>query len=223
MLPVIFEWYVICVICVDEIKLIDHHFAAIELENALNKALKENGIYTETVGEIDKTTIKTDTLLSVMASVTAMESTHNVTLPETVRQKNKVAHVICDIRNAVLADKWDTVKALLEETLDSGLGTIPEASRLEIQTVRRELENKQIIATLEKSLNTGKLEGTPGSANLSNVSCDHLITAIHSCNALTPRTELAKLLLKTAEAMYELRKLLATQINIQWKQVSVPH
>lgn len=201
-----------------EMKSVENHFAVLKLETDLTRLLKENGIQSEVIGSIDKALIKTEELQAALQLKADME-TAQLTLPEAVVKLGKIGTLVVDMRQAVLADKWDTISAMLEDTLNGGLGTLPEYTRGEILIVRRELENRWIISTLTNALQTGKLEGELGKANLKNVSCEHLMSYISTAKSLNPRTDFALLLLYTAECIHPLRKLIC-QPEIDWPAVS---
>eukprot|EP01032_Pedospumella_encystans_P011457 gene11457-13319_t len=201
-----------------EIKSIENHFLVLKLEVDLTKLLKEHGIQSEVIGSIDKELIKTDELQAALQIKTDMEETGMV-LPEAVQKLGRIAQLVVEMRQAVLAEKWDTISAMLEETLNGGLGTLPEYTRGEILIVRKELENRWIVSNLTNALQTGKLEGELGKTNLANVSCEHLMSYISTAKSLNPRTDFALLLLYTAESIYPLRKLL-TQSEVDWPAAS---
>jgi hypothetical protein len=200
-----------------ELRSIDDHFAVLKLEVDLARLLKEGGIQSEVIGSIDKDAIKTEELAAAVGIVGEMEGA-GLTLPEAIVKMASVARLVINVRSAVLADQWDTISAMLEETLNGGLGTLPEYTRGEILVVRRELENRWIISNLTSALQTGKLEGELGKANIGNVSCEHLMSYITTAKSLNPRTEFALLLLHTAECIYPLRKLIC-QAEVDWAAV----
>lgn len=201
-----------------EMKSVENHFAVLKLEADLGRLLKQDGIQSEVIGSIDKALIKTEELQAALQLKADMEGA-KLTLPEAVVKLSRIAHLVVDMRQAVLADKWDSISAMLEDTLNGGLGTLPEYTRGEILIVRRELENRWIISTLTNALQTGKLEGELGKTNLKNVSCEHLMSYISTAKSLNPRTDFALLLLFTAECILPLRKLIC-QPEIDWLAVS---
>ncbi|KAJ1442109.1 hypothetical protein B484DRAFT_80698 [Ochromonadaceae sp. CCMP2298] len=197
-----------------EIGAIETHFSVLQLQEAFDKALRADGIQSvqsEVVGEIDKKGIKTEALEGVLGRLREMEGGEGGgsagVLPEALYGMARTAHVVLDLRTAVLGDRWDDISALLEETLNGGLG-MGDYTRGEIQVVRREVEHRWIVTNLTAALQQGRLEGELGNVNLRGVSCEHLTSYISTARSLNPRTEFAVLLLHTAEVIHPLRKLL---------------
>lgn len=190
-----------------ESKSIEHHFAVIALEKRLNEKLGGSGMKINVDGTIDIKSVVTTELQDVLEQATNLDLS-NMSLPLHLKMLRKVGMLILDIRQALLKDEWTKINTLLEETLGGDLTFWPEACRLEIQTVRKESENKYIINALTNGLLQGKLDGEVGKTNLSSVSNFHLTNCIELAKSLGARTEIAKSLVWTAEAMYGLRELL---------------
>jgi myosin heavy subunit len=189
-----------------EVKAVEHHFSVIELEKNLNEALAEHGAHLASDGNIDKSSIKTEHLREVLEKATNLDLS-NLSLPKHLKSLRKVGMLIYDIRVALMKEQWDAMSSLLEETLSSE-GAWPECCTLEIQAVRREVENRWIINNLTSALMTGKLEGAVGETNLSKVAFSHLPSFVETAKSLNPRTEASLSLVRTVETIQQLRAVL---------------
>ena len=205
---------------VDELDLLQNHVTMIQLEGEVSKALLEHGVSSnDMVGQIDLSAIRTDGLELVLARKDALLKATNSTLPPHVEKLCKAAHLMLDIRRAILKNMWDGVPALLEEALTGTYHPLPEACRQEVQAIRLECENRWIISSISTALDSGKLEGTFDTFHgTSDVNCDHLRLAITACQTLTPRTDEAISLLKTAEEILNLRSMVVEE-HVDWQRV----
>ncbi|RYG70268.1 hypothetical protein EON64_00640, partial [archaeon] len=205
-----------------EIKAIEHHFGVIELEKELNVSLTQHGAQLNESGTIDRDAIKIDKLQEVLDLAASMDMS-NLSLPKHLKVLRKVGMLILDIRTAIVKDQWDAMSSLLEETLSGEISIWPEYSKVEIQAVRREVENRWIISNLSSALATGRLEGELGGAEINKVTYHHLLSYVETAKSLNPRTEVSLSLIRTVEVMYTLREVLVKahthEENVNWTHV----
>lgn len=130
--------------------------------DALTEAmrLKVSNIYTSL----------TDGMGSILTSpsVDASEDTLSPKSPQTnitiedLESLFLFTQLMLDLRVGFLRQDWDNIPSMLEKVMSlSSSGkvcNIPEACRLEIQTIRYEVENKWIISSIRSALLQGKLD-----------------------------------------------------------------
>jgi hypothetical protein len=199
-----------------EIATVQHHFAAVELENSFTKALQENGITSAMIGRNDWSNIRVDDLKSAINTKSEFDAAMKA-LPASTQNLFKVAHLIMEMRSAIISSVYEALSPLIEEAVTL-FKHMPEVSRLEVEAVRYELENRWIISSMTDALKQGRLEGTLGNVKLGSVSYEHLDTAIRDYVSMNPRTEEAKRLVQTAQTILPIRKLLCTT-PVDWKAV----
>jgi hypothetical protein len=199
-----------------EISTVEHHFAATDLENNISKALQENGMTTAMIGLSDWSKIRVDDLRAAIDSKRRFDAEMKP-LPHAVHNLFKVAHLIFEMRSAIVSNIYEALSPLIEESVTL-LKHMPEFSRAEVEAVRYELENRWIITNMTEALRQGRLEGSVGGVRLSGVAYEHLETAVKDYKGMNPRTEEAKRLVLTAETILPLRKLLC-ETPVLWKPV----
>jgi hypothetical protein len=195
----------------EERDLLQNHVTMLQLEGEVSKVLLENGVSSDMVGQIDLSKIRIDGLLVVLERKDNLLKATKSTLPGPVEKLCKAAHLMLDIRSAILKGFWEKVPSLLEEALTGPYHPLPQACQQEINVIRLECENRWIINSLTVALETNCLHGTVDDfKDTSDVSVEQLKGAITACYTLTPRTDEAISLLRTAEDILKLRSLLIT-------------
>jgi hypothetical protein len=193
----------------EERDLLQNHVTMIQLEGEVSKVLLENGVSSDMVGQIDLSKIRIDGLQVVLERKDNLLKATKSTLPGPVEKLCKAAHLMLDIRSAILKGFWEKVPGLLEEALTGPYHPLPQACQQEINVIRLECENRWIINSLTVALESNCLSGTVDDfKDTSDVSTEQLKGAIAACYTLTPRTDEAISLLRTAEDILKLRSLL---------------
>jgi len=187
-----------------EIKAIEHHFSIKELEKSLPEKMSQFGIIASEENGIELQNIQTQDLQECLDHAGNLESS-NLSLPTSLKALRKIGILIVNLRSAVLASKWDEINSLLEETLQLEMSHMPEYNRLEVQLVRREVENRWIIQNLTSAILSGALQSEGDNWC---VSTQHLPSFIQTVRSLQPRSEEANFLCYTGEKILALRELL---------------
>jgi hypothetical protein len=196
----------------NERDLLENHVTMIQLEGEVSKALLENGVSSDMVGSIDLSKIRIDGLQLVLQRKDNLLLATKSILPNPVEKLCKAAHLMLDIRTAILKGHWEKVPGLLEEALTGPYHPLPQACQQEINVIRLECENRWIINSLTGAVECNGLLGTVDDfKDTSEVNTEQLKDAINACYTLTPRTDEAIRLLRTAEDLLKLRTLLTVE------------
>lgn len=197
-----------------ELGNINQHFDAIDLEQDAIRALSENGLNIEAVGEIDLSTIRKDALKILLDTKMKMDA-RSFTLSDGLQNLMIAVSIIYDCRSAILENRWEVIPNLLDDCMGANKSILIESSRLELRAIRAEVENRWIINNIRSALQQGRLEGAPGEVKLGSVTADPLVSCLDACKALKPRTPLALMTVYTGEVIFPLRRLLCDH-PINW-------
>jgi len=198
-----------------ELLSVDQHFATLELETGIYTALRENGMTKAMVGNIDKFQISLSGIEKCQAEM-KLHVGKGMKLSSVLANVFVAAELIHKVRKCVIEDQWDVLPALLEDSVTGGArhqkqSMMPDMCRKEIEAVRHEIENRWIISNITSSMEYGALTGELEQVDPSQVSYEHLVACISSCKDLTPRTEVARNLVYTAEIVVPMRRLLTAK------------
>ena len=112
---------------------------------------------------------------------------------------------------------WDEARRLVEHSsvIRSDLARVCDP---EVERVRYEVENRQMVTEMRAALDTGCVKGVTGQLDLTQVSVDALKAAVSSVSRLHPRTVAAKQLLATCQLLARLR---GHVMRDAWSEVDV--
>jgi hypothetical protein len=194
-----------------ELLYIEQHFAMQELEQEINQALRNGGMTSDMIGEVDMEKVDINAITTALEKKESLES-RGMIIPATLVSVFRASTFILKIRNMVRAEQWESMRAVLEESMTQGTSglsfSMPDICRKELEYVRHESENRWIIANIEHALYSGALTGSVDKVDLEGVSFSHLVPIVNTCHDMTPRTQKAKNIVYTAEALIPLRRLL---------------
>lgn len=140
------------------------------------------------------------------------------------------AHVILDVRSALIGGDWGGVEALLDGVAtrdnaipapDPGPGApLPRAgfarsvhakARGELLRVREEVDCRIVVAELSKSLESGGATGDVGNLNITTVTVERLVVAMDLGTKLGCPTQKSKHLYALAKLVWQVRQALLSR------------
>ena len=205
-------------ILLKEVELIRRHLHMSEYYEEVFNLLTAGGIYEgHSIEEVDVNDIDTtniDTAIQFKA-ILQDEGTH---IPKSIVNVVDTLKSISALRNAVKEKNYSLMSSLCDSIQQSTISPYPEKLRTEVKVVKQIIDNNSIITTMKEELQRGKLAGAVGQVLSGKVSFSSMVQKANECKNLNPNTNEAKTLVKTAELLAPVRKLLCDN-PVDWREV----
>ena len=187
---------------VDEVKP-EIHLAQNEIHNrivilSLKEALSNGSIRGE-IGSID---LEHVALANLNISLVNAERLGCKTVE--AKLLRTTASFMLKVREAVVNGEWSVVDEVLVDMKKEDISAIVS---MEVQLIEEESKNRTIIMEVATALSMGAIAGVPGNIETSGVDANVMEDAILRVKQIGPRSEESLQMLRTAEFIFELRKL----------------
>lgn len=166
-----------------EIRNLRRTIADQQCQQQLLRALQEGAISGE-LGDLDVTPVAAAPLEGAIAAGEQLQAGSSARAASLLA----TARAVAALRSAVLEEDWEAVAESLPLVQDSPSGSLVTE---ECQLLRKELDNRRVVAALEHALSTGGVEGDIGALKLDKVQLAPLATAVADTSDLqdqAPRT-----------------------------------
>jgi hypothetical protein len=171
------------------------------------KELSQNGLTISKIGNVATAGIDPEPMQSLLDRLDRMKKVSSVAVLPALVTLGATMQLVHDIRESIVHSHWENVEKLVNRSITSDMySSFPEVTKKEIQAVKDELYNRDIIARLTNALLVGRLEGSVENADFGTLGCRTLDSEIQECKLAVLKTDEASCLLYSAMQVLRVRQ-----------------
>lgn len=191
----------------DECKVLNDLVAMHLFESDAIKELSQNGLTSSKIGNTSSAGIDPAPMQALLDRLDRMKKVSSVAVLPALISLGATMQLVHDIRESIVHGHWENVEKLVNRSTTSDMySSFPEVTKKEIQAVKDELYNRDIIARLTNALLVGRLEGSVENADFGTLGCRTLDAEIQECKLAVLKTDEASCLLYSAMQVLRVRQ-----------------